>query len=232
MKTLTILEKLEGNAKAYFKQHLAVKEALIDTIEYEAIKADNQSYQSKVFYKGLFDKLDNPFDYDIFRYKVLNDSTYKRELNQTAFAFSAKGNKWNSNYELSYHIIHIFNVYCGFVAEAIIKAELEELGLKVKASTYLDTKKKTDILVNNKLYIQMKNISFLENSNSESRLSTYKPFDYLRFLFYKVSENAIINIYKVDNEVLPQILTLNGFSAVGAEVVPYEEAIEQIKLLA
>lgn len=226
MDTLSILERLSSNAKNSFESDLKLKETLIETDEYKSMLSHNKINKSNVYFKVIFDELDNYYDYHLYKYKVLCNSIYQRNLNNYSIIY-----KWDQKTKDSYNLINIFNTFCGFIAEIIIKDIIKDIkGIKtINQSKYLDNKRKTDILINRKLYCQIKNISFLDGSYNSSRIEKYKEYDYLYFIFYKVSNNAIISIISINGETLSPISSLDGFSFIGSKATTKEHLEKSIK---
>lgn len=226
MDTLSILERLNGNAKTSFQRDLKLVETLVETKEYKSMKYHTQINKSEVCFKDVFDSLENSYDYDLYKYRILNNNIYDRYLHNHSILY-----KWNEKTKDSYNLINIFNTYCGFIAEIILTDIIKDIeGVKkINRSNHLDKKRKTDILINRKIYCQIKNISFLEDSHNNSRIEEYRDFGYLKFIFYKVSDNGIISVMGINGEALPPISSLDGFSSIGAKATTIEELKKSIK---
>lgn len=181
------------------------------------------SNKNKPFFKGIFDNLSNKFDYKEYIRKISNERNFMEIENAITLT---KGIKFMDCLKL----MLITETYLGFLAEELVVELIKESGGKTKQSLYLDTKKKTDILMDNNIYLQLKNISFLDGVNGENRIFEYlKHNDKLCFLFYQISKENIIELVGIDGKAYIPLVELDGFSIHNSKALTIKEFKQKIR---
>lgn len=158
------------------------------------------------FLKGFFDDLATPLDYIGYRNSVLKNEKIEDII--------IGRNKEQSNTEdiinsLKYH--YTIETYIGFLVEAMLFYSLSKQFKDLYKNNHLDINKKTDILCNG-IYFQIKNGSFINSTNIDKMIDTYKSFNAeLQFIFYTIEEDNIYFLSICGNPYL-HIDSIDGFT--------------------
>lgn len=221
-----IERQMNGESYLLLNKHLELMRHYENTEEWKKVEAYSQrlSNRDKPMFKEVFDKLDDKFNYKEY---------VNRQSNNEKFLSLDKIIKelWGVKCSDCLKLMLITKTYLGFLVEEIVVELIKECGGTTEQSAHLDTKEKTDILVNNNIYLQLKNISFLNGVYAESRISkNLKDNEKLSFLFYQYSKEDIFEIVSIGEEIFNPIAELDGFSihnSKGISVETFKQKLEQ-----
>lgn len=184
-------------------------------------------YAEMPYYKGFFDSLENKKEYRQYKAMILSDKRYIAFLNS---ALSEIGAENTNLIEIQCTAL----TYIGFAVEAIVINTMGRCNIPTKANRYLDNVKKADILINDNIYLQIKNTSFLDSQYLDSMIDRYKKANSkLYFLFWDIDKSGNIAFRKVNNRLFVPINNICGFDILETDIVTpqtfYEEFISMTK---
>ena len=218
-------KQMNGENYLLFNKHLELMWNYEGIEEWKRVETYNQkvSNRNKPMFKEVFDKLEDKFNYKEYVNRISNDKMFL-SLDNTVKEL------WGIKCSDCLKLMLITKTYLGFLVEEIVVELIKECGGTTKQSMYLDTKKKTDILINNNIYLQLKNISFLDGSYGENRISEYlKHNEKLCFLFYQYSKENIFEIVSIGEEIFNPIVKLDGFSIHNSKGISVETFKQKVK---
>lgn len=165
------------------------------------------------YFKNFFDNLADKKEYSLYKEMVLSDDKY------ISFFDSAIE-------ELGCDALDIINVQCialtyiGFSVEAIVINTMYNCNIPTKANSYLDNVKKTDILINDSVYLQIKNTSFLDSQYLDTMVFKYKKANsQLHFLFWDIDKGGNVAFRKVNGRLFLPIDEICGFDILDTDTV-------------
>lgn len=199
-----------------------------DSTEWNYMKGWNQRCKGKPYFKGLYEGLKDKFDYKEYIQMVKNDMNYIQTKIVLEYHINSQtptndGVIYNGIHLDCFNLLFITETYLGFLFEDLLVNIINDNGLNTTQSKYLDTVMKTDILVEDNIHLQLKNISFLNGAYCESRLEKYRDIPQLRFVFYNHSKENIIDIYSIGGEIFPYGISMDGYSILSSNVISIEE---------
>ena len=202
-------------------KHKKLYEEYKDSKEFLEIKNYTQKIRSYTpYFKDIYDNLECNCSYEEYIEEIQKDKKYLIIENVV------RGIYKRVKYIDCLKLLLIHMTYVGFIVEDIIKDSIKE-NYKVKSSKKLDNKQKIDILVENKIGLQIKNSSFLEGQYLEQRLIYYREYKELNFIFYDIDDALNINFVSIGGESIIPLQKVVGF--IGREYKGIEEIIEELK---
>lgn len=192
------------------------------------VKGYLQSHSAKLpYFKTFFDCMADKKEYRQYKAMILSDDKYIAFLDSAIEELGCD----------CYYFIEVQCIamtYIGFAVESIVINTLNNCNITTKANSYLDNVKKTDILINDSIYLQIKNISFLDSQYLDSMLFKYKKANsQLHFLFWDIDKSGNIKFRKVNSKLFLPIDEIGGFDILETDIVTpqtfYDEFISITK---
>lgn len=176
------------------------------------------------YYKHFYDSMANKKEYMQYREMLLSNDKYISFLDSAIESIGCDA-------------MELINIQCitlsyiGFAVESIAINTLSSY-IPTKANYYLDNVKKADLLINNSIYVQIKNTSFLESAYYNSLLRSYeKANNSLHFLFWDIDSKGNVAFRKVNGKLFIPIQYLGEFDILDTDIVTPQTFYDEISKL-